>query len=145
MIEIINWYINLYFGINPFCLLNFKISSVKPRIKNKDVAISMNLINVFDRSAQSKVPKNIERTIMIPPIVGVPSFLNCCLGPSSLIFSVRENFFKRLTRLLPKMKIKRRDVIDDIAALNVIYLKRATSLKIEDKIDEIILKIPLNF
>jgi len=114
-------------------------------MKNKNVMGRINLIKLFERSAQSIVPKNMERMIIIPPIVGVPSFLKCCFGPSFLIFSVIEKFFNTLRRLLPNIKINSIEVIDDIAALNVIYLNRATSLKIEDKSDEIIVKIPLKF
>ena len=75
------------------------------------------------RFANSIVGIRVARSMINPPIVGVPCFFLCDWGPSDLISSPIWYFFKSLMIQGPTKKQIIKAVIDAEADRNVIYSK----------------------
>jgi hypothetical protein len=78
--------------------------------------------NLLLKSPHIKTLRTTDKIIMMPPIVGVPSFFRWVCGPSSLTYCVMLSFLSFPIIHGADIKVMIKEVIIANAVLNVIYL-----------------------
>ena len=82
------------------------------------------IIYILLSLANNKTGISVERSIIKPPIVGVPCFSFCPESPKSLIDSPICFILRKLIIFLPKIVEISKDVITAAAALKEIYVNK---------------------
>ena len=115
--------------------LIFRKSSKNPINEKPIVTPKTTHIYLFPKSAQRSVDITNEDNINKPPIVGVPVFFRCDLGPSSLTYCSNCIDFKKFIMKGPiNIDINKAVMVPPIV-LTVRYLKTSKPGSIETSID----------